>query len=251
MTSLAPRLEVGSAVSEAVSGRDLVADQLRIAAGGSLDLAQADVALRGHAMQATLRALDPWTGFGPASGTIVTARWPSGPGVRVDASAATGDVIGGDDDALPGAGDESLLGTIGVHAANQVTARQRLDQALASTAVLGVTTDRGWLRSLLADEGRAAERSHDEPPPPAWDPAPPAADGRAYSCAAAVLSHGRAGFRLNTSPSLRIEINGRDTSVPVDAREAASLAWARDGDAVVVDLDGRSLRATLAASPRA
>ena len=238
LAGVAPHLGVASAVSEAVSGRDLVADQLRIAAGGSLDVAQADVTLRGHAIQATLRALDPRAGFSPAAGTIVAARWPSGPGVRVEASTATGDVI---------STDQPHLGTIGVHAANQATARKRLDDALSSTAILGVTTDRGWLRSRLTDEARASERSDDELPSSAWDPGRSTDDARAYSCAAAVLDHGRAGFRLNASPSLRIEIDGRDSSVPVDALAATSLAWARDGDGVVIDLDGRSLRATLAA----
>jgi acetyl-CoA/propionyl-CoA carboxylase biotin carboxyl carrier protein len=138
-----------------------------------------------------------------------------------------------------------------VHAANRATTLRRLDDALAATAILGVTTNRGLLRTLLAAEAGDVERASTDLSPGSWDSARRPDQGIAYSCAAAVLSRGRAGFRLNAMPSLRIDIDGRQASVPVDPSAASALAWVRDGAAVVLDLDGLAVRATLAAAPAA
>ena len=77
------RLQVEHPVTEAVTGRDLVADQLRIAAGEPLGLTQAEVRLRGHAIEARLYAEDPEAGFLPATGDVAAAALAGGlPGGR-------------------------------------------------------------------------------------------------------------------------------------------------------------------------
>ncbi len=88
------RLQVEHPVTEAVTGRDLVADQLAIAAGATLaDLGlEVSPSTNGHAVEARLYAEDPESGFLPATGRLALVRWPAG--VRIDTGVAEGDVIG-------------------------------------------------------------------------------------------------------------------------------------------------------------
>src|SRR4029077_16686125 len=79
------RLQVEHPVTEAVTGIDLVAAQLRVAAGESLWLSQQDVLLTGHAVEARLYAEDPWNGFLPATGHVLGITWPEVDGLRIDA----------------------------------------------------------------------------------------------------------------------------------------------------------------------
>lgn len=139
------RLQVEHPVTELVTGVDLVEQQLRIAAGEPLPFGQPDLALTGHAIEARLYAESPERGFLPSTGEILAWRAPSGPGVRVDHGLVTG---------LPVTGHyDPMLGKVIAWAPTRAEALDRLDAALAETAVLGVDTNTAFLRRLLADPG--------------------------------------------------------------------------------------------------
>ena len=137
------RLQVEHPVTELVTGRDLVADQLSIAAGEPLTVAQSDLRFDGHAIEARLYAEDPSAGFLPATGEVVEMRWPVGDGVRIDAGIGVGDVVGTKYD--------PLLAKVIAHGADRAEALSRLAEALDVTSVLGVTTNRGFLPDVKAE----------------------------------------------------------------------------------------------------
>ncbi|WP_424348291.1 biotin carboxylase N-terminal domain-containing protein [Kocuria sp. CH-021] len=139
------RLQVEHPVTELVTGVDLVAQQLRVAAGEPLGLAQEDVVLTGHAVEARLYAEDPARGFLPTAGTVLALEEASGPGIRVDSSLAPGLRVGPDYD--------PMLAKVVAWGADRAQALDRLDLALARTVVLGVGTNTEYLRALLADPG--------------------------------------------------------------------------------------------------
>ncbi|MGQ1798732.1 acetyl/propionyl/methylcrotonyl-CoA carboxylase subunit alpha [Kocuria oceani] len=137
------RLQVEHPVTELVTGVDLVEHQLRVAAGEPLALAQQDVVLTGHAVEARVYAEDPARGFLPTAGTVLALEEPSGPGIRVDSSLAAGLTVGSDYD--------PMLAKVIAWGENREQALDRLDSALADTVVLGVGTNTEYLRALLAD----------------------------------------------------------------------------------------------------
>jgi acetyl-CoA/propionyl-CoA carboxylase, biotin carboxylase, biotin carboxyl carrier protein len=144
------RLQVEHPVTELVTGLDLVEWQLRVAAGEALPFGQSDVSLTGHAIEARVYAEDPARGFLPTGGTVLALREPSGASVRVDSALLVGTVIGSDYD--------PMLAKVIAHGADRATALRRLDAALASTVVLGVTTNVSYLRALLGDADVVAGR---------------------------------------------------------------------------------------------
>ena len=139
------RLQVEHPVTEAVAGIDLVRAQLEIAAGEPLELEQADVDLRGHALECRLYAEDPAAGFLPATGRLARLRLPAWPGVRVDAGVREGDEVG--------VRYDPLLAKVIAHAEDRDACIERMAAALAETSVLGVETNLGFLRWLLDQPG--------------------------------------------------------------------------------------------------
>jgi 3-methylcrotonyl-CoA carboxylase alpha subunit len=135
------RLQVEHPVTEAVAGLDLVRAQLDIAAGEPLELEQADIDLRGHALECRLYAEDPAAGFVPATGRLLRLRLPAWPGVRVDAGVREGDEVG--------VRYDPLLAKLIAHAEDRDACIERMAAALADTVVLGVTTNLGFLRWAL------------------------------------------------------------------------------------------------------
>ncbi|RSN11990.1 acetyl/propionyl-CoA carboxylase subunit alpha [Streptomyces sp. WAC 05977] len=137
------RLQVEHPVTELVTGLDLVEWQVKIAAGDVLTVAQDDVRLDGHAVEARVYAEDPARGFIPTGGTVLAVHEPSGEGVRVDSWMSEGAVIGSNYD--------PMLAKVIAWGPDRAAALHRLDLALADTALLGVGTNVAFLRGLLAD----------------------------------------------------------------------------------------------------
>ncbi|WP_166877151.1 biotin carboxylase N-terminal domain-containing protein [Salinibacterium sp. ZJ450] len=144
------RLQVEHPVTEQVTGLDLVEWQVRIAAGEALTLAQADVRLTGHAIEARVYAERPDGGFLPSSGTVLAVREPAGEGIRVDSSLQAGLEISSHYD--------PLLAKVIATGVDRDQALARLDRALADTVVLGVHTNIEYLRALIADPAVRAAR---------------------------------------------------------------------------------------------
>jgi acetyl-CoA/propionyl-CoA carboxylase biotin carboxyl carrier protein len=137
------RLQVEHPVTEMVYAIDLVEQQLRVAAGEPLTLTQSDLQPAGHAIEARVYAEDPAHGFLPTGGRVHRVVEASGAGVRVDSGIASGTVVGSDYD--------PMLAKVIAWAPDRAAALARLDAALAGTAVLGIGTNIGFLRRLLAD----------------------------------------------------------------------------------------------------
>jgi acetyl-CoA/propionyl-CoA carboxylase biotin carboxyl carrier protein len=142
------RLQVEHPVTELVTGVDLVELQVRIAAGEKLTLAQDDVTMSGHAIEARVYAEDPARDFLPTGGTVLDVVEPAS--ARVDSGIYAGTVVGSDYD--------PMLAKIITHAEDRPSALEALDRALADTAVLGVTTNIDFLRFLLTDPDVVAGR---------------------------------------------------------------------------------------------
>ncbi|MGW6409302.1 ATP-binding protein [Streptomyces vinaceus] len=136
------RLQVEHPVTELITGLDLVEQQLRVAAGAPLAFSQSDVVLTGHAIEARVCAEDPARGFLPSGGTVLALSEPSGGSVRTD----SGLVAGVD----TGSTYDPMLSKVIVHGPDRATALRMLRGALADTVILGVQTNAGFLRRLLA-----------------------------------------------------------------------------------------------------
>ncbi|WP_454777949.1 ATP-binding protein [Georgenia muralis] len=134
------RLQVEHPVTEAVTGLDLVALQLAVARGDRLPLRQEDVAVAGHAIETRVYAEGP--DFLPQAGTATTVRWPTT--ARTDTALEPGQEVG--------TWYDPLLAKIIAHGPTRETARTALVRALDDTAVLGVTTNTGFLRRLVASD---------------------------------------------------------------------------------------------------
>ncbi|MBF6298614.1 ATP-grasp domain-containing protein [Nocardia amamiensis] len=144
------RLQVEHPVTELVTGVDLVECQIRVAAGQKLAVAQDDIRMVGHAIEARVYAEDPGRGFLPTGGTVLDLDEPEGHGVRVDSGLRIGTRVGSDYD--------PMLSKVIAHAGDRAAALAKLDRALAETVLLGVTSNIEFLRFLLADPDVAEGR---------------------------------------------------------------------------------------------
>jgi acetyl-CoA carboxylase biotin carboxylase subunit len=123
------RIQVEHPVTEAITGIDLIEQQLLIAEDKRLGLTQAQVELFGHAIEVRINAEDPRQNFRPSPGRVAAARWPAGPGIRVDTHIGDGGVIPPD----------------------RVAAVSRLTAALATLRIDGVATTADVHRRIAAD----------------------------------------------------------------------------------------------------
>jgi acetyl-CoA carboxylase biotin carboxylase subunit len=144
------RLQVEHPVTELVTGRDLVKDQLRIAAGEKLGFAQDDVALHGWAIECRVNAEDPFAAFIPSPGRVVGLRAPGGPWVRDDTGVYAGCTI-------PRFYD-TLMAKLIVWGPDREAAIARMTRALGEYEVAGVQTTIPILRRIVAHPDFAAGR---------------------------------------------------------------------------------------------
>ncbi len=258
------RLQVEHPVTELVTGRDLVADQLRIAAGERLgvDQAEADRARRagGHAIEVRLYAEDPDAGFLPSVGRVEALRWPTAadgqPGdsvVRVDSGIEPGSLVDTHFD--------PMLAKLIVGGATRHAALEALATALAGTLVLGLVTNLRFLRWLVAQpaviEGQARIDTLEQIWPPARDLGHAPRDAAWQAAAAAIARSGQAGWRLNGPARIRLEADGLERTITVDQDRAGPTGAAGQpesavvlvGELVFVDDDGRSVAFRLAPPP--
>jgi acetyl-CoA/propionyl-CoA carboxylase biotin carboxyl carrier protein len=256
------RLQVEHPVTELVYGVDLVEQQLRVAAGDPLALAQEALAPRGHAVEARLYAEDPANGFLPAVGTV--RRYVEPAGVRMDSGIREGSVVGTDYD--------PMLAKVIAHADTRPAALRKLARALGELELLGVTTNAAFSRELLErDDVRAGEidtglleRILAEPPPPPPDDLVPAA---ALAAAGTATPAGPFRLRLEEHGELRVAdgaVRAGEREWRADVREGAggrvrvaldglarTYAFARDGDALWIARDGHHLELRVARAARA
>lgn len=136
------RLQVEHPVTELITGLDLVEWQLRVASGERLPYAQQDITLTGWAIEARVCAEDPSRGFLPSGGTVLALREPQGGGVRTDSGLSEGVPVGSLYD--------PMLSKVIAYGPDRATALRKLRAALADTVILGVPTNAGFLRRLLA-----------------------------------------------------------------------------------------------------
>ncbi len=137
------RVQVEHPVTEATSGIDIVGEQIRIARGEPLPIAQADIAGRGHALEFRINAENPWS-FAPSPGTVTRWDVPGGIGIRVDSHMAAGGTV-------PPYYD-SLIGKLIVHGETRAEALARARVALSEMRVEGVETNLPLHRAILEDD---------------------------------------------------------------------------------------------------
>lgn len=146
------RLQVEHAVTEAITGIDLVQAQIRLAAGEPLGAVLPErVALTGHAIEARLYAEDP-VRFLPSPGRLNVLRWPCRPGLRIETGYAEGNVVTPHFD--------PMIAKLIVHAPSREEAMDELARALAETRIEGVKTNIPFLQQLLRDADFRAGRVH-------------------------------------------------------------------------------------------
>ena len=146
------RIQVEHTVSEALTGIDLVKEQLRVAAGEPVSFAQEEISLDGHAMEFRINAENAAAEFAPATGTIGTYDPPGGIGVRVDDALRGGDSVGGEYD--------SLIAKLIVQGRDRAECIARSRRALAEYEIEGLVTIVPFHRLMLTDEAfRAGEHT--------------------------------------------------------------------------------------------
>jgi acetyl-CoA carboxylase biotin carboxylase subunit len=136
------RIQVEHPVTEAITGLDLVAEQIAVAQGQALRLTQAEIQFSGHAIECRLNAEDPRHDFQPSPGLITRALLPAGAGIRVDTHIESGSRV-------PALYD-SLLAKLIAHGSDRNQAIERLRAALASCQVQGIATNLELHAALLA-----------------------------------------------------------------------------------------------------
>jgi acetyl-CoA carboxylase biotin carboxylase subunit len=146
------RLQVEHPITEAITGVDLVREQLRVASGQGLSVTQEDITFTGHAIEVRLNAEDPSNNFFPSPGTISALQWPEGEGIRVDTGVDAGSTVAPFYD--------SMLAKLIVRAESRGEAIALMLAALKQVQIDGVRTTIPLHQALLARPEFAAVEHH-------------------------------------------------------------------------------------------
>jgi len=138
------RVQVEHPITEAVSGVDIVKEQLRIAAGETLSISQKDIQFTGHSMECRINAEDPEKNFMPCPGLITGLLIPGGNGIRVDTAVYAGYRV-------PQTYD-SMIGKLIVHGKDRAEAIAKMKSALGEFIVEGINTNTDFLYKILDNE---------------------------------------------------------------------------------------------------
>ncbi len=249
------RLQVEHPVTESVvriadAELDLVEQQLRVAAGEALSFSQDEVSLQGHAIEARVYAEDSFGGFLPQAGTTSLVRWPTG--VRVDHALESNQTVS--------TAYDPMLGKVVAYGDDRESARRALVAALDETAILGLTTNAGFLRALLASEEFCDAKidtawldRHEVPAPDAEIPRVLAAWVSAMLVARDTGHPFQTdGFRLGAPPAPTLVELDRDVVVDraggtVDGVPVRELAAANH--VLELEIDGHRVRAVVNVQP--
>ncbi|MFT4065879.1 acetyl/propionyl/methylcrotonyl-CoA carboxylase subunit alpha [Paraburkholderia sp.] len=256
------RLQVEHPVTEMVTGQDLVEWQLRVAAGEPLPLAQQQLTLDGHAIEARIYAEHPARGFLPSTGTLKHLRMPEGvefaidaaglgesgrkAPVRIDSGVREGDTITPFYD--------PMIAKLIVHGATREEALARLARALHACEVVGPHTNVEFLQRIVASEPFASgdldtgliERHHDALFAPAKKPFK---EALALACAALLTREGGTAhgaspwdalshWRLNSGYTQTLGWRVIDDGANDDSADAFTVVFARNGDTRSLEHDG-------------
>jgi acetyl-CoA/propionyl-CoA carboxylase biotin carboxyl carrier protein len=242
------RLQVEHPVTELVTGRDLVADQLRIASGEPLGIEE-PVRGSGHAVEVRLYAEDAEAGFLPATGRVELLRWPDGDGIRVDDGIDTGTTVDPRFD--------PMLAKIVAHGRDRDEALRRLADALDRTTLVGVVTNLRFLRWLVRQAVVRDGQAWIDTLARIWPPDDWADRTRipaeAWSTAAGLLAGGHpadpwsGGWRLNGPARMLLATDGEQRSAAISTD--APLPAVRAGSVAHVDVGGRSIGFRIASPP--
>jgi excisionase family DNA binding protein len=241
------RLQVEHPVTEAVTGRDLVADQLAIAQGTPLPLEQDAVRSEGHAIEVRVYAEDPDAGFLPATGRLAMVRWPSGAGIRVDTAIAQGDPVTDRYD--------PMLAKIIAFGETRPQAITRLREALDETLLLGVRTNLRFLRWLLEQQVfEAGQVRTDTVGALTLAPTPDPSEAQLAAAGAALLARGPfgagpwgGGWRPNAPAAVRVRVGDDERRIELSATpDDQQPEVAVEGGTAYVDVEGQSVEVTLA-----
>lgn len=138
------RIQVEHPVTEAVTGTDLIKEQIRLAAGKKLNYHQKDIPFWGHAIECRINAVDPFNGFAPSSGKIAHFYMPGGPGVRIDSHVYTGYEVSSFYD--------PLIAKVIVHAPGRDEAILRMERTLEECVVENIATTIPLHLKIMRDE---------------------------------------------------------------------------------------------------
>jgi acetyl-CoA carboxylase biotin carboxylase subunit len=190
------RLQVEHPVTELTTSRDLVWDMIRVAAGEPLGYAQADVELRGHAIECRIYAEDS-TRFLPSPGPLTVLRWPEGPNLRIDAAVREGSEVSSHYD--------PMIAKLCAWGRTRSEAIERMRRALEDTVVLGIECNVGFHLRVLAEPdfraGHFTTRYIDEHPALVAPHEHGEDDSRAIAAAAAALALRSRGSTSASAPA--------------------------------------------------